>query len=185
MSEFPTQTAPKCGELPFFVHGILRAQKVAEGEVSCERSIDILVDNHQHCTGAGYSDLLRRRRHRRCAGTGRQTEKENGAVQARSRSGRSGFFVRRARVSHPHARPHHGRWRRGAREEREAVASMTCPFLKETEVKYCGTATVRKLIPLAQTGRTEDKCSSVEHSTCPVWRQQPEAIRSEERRVGK
>ena len=53
---------------------------------------------------------------------------------------------------------------------------MTCPFLKETEVKYCGTSTVRKLIPLAQAGRTEDKCSSAEHSSCPVWRQQPEAV---------
>jgi len=48
--------------------------------------------------------------------------------------------------------------------------------LKETEVKYCGTATVRKLIPLAQARRTEDKCSSAEHTSCAVWRQQPEAV---------
>jgi len=48
--------------------------------------------------------------------------------------------------------------------------------LKEIEVKYCGTATVRKLIPLAQTGRTEDKCSSAEHRSCAVWRRQPEAL---------
>lgn len=52
---------------------------------------------------------------------------------------------------------------------------MTCPFLKETEVKYCGTATVRKLIPLARANRTEDKCSSAEHGSCPIWQQQPEA----------
>ena len=53
---------------------------------------------------------------------------------------------------------------------------MTCPFLKETAVKYCGTATVRKLIPLAQANRTEDKCSSAEHRSCPIWRQQAEAV---------
>jgi glycine cleavage system H lipoate-binding protein len=52
---------------------------------------------------------------------------------------------------------------------------MTCPFLKETQVKYCGASTVRKLIPLAAENRMEDKCSSAEHSSCHVWRQQAEA----------
>jgi glycine cleavage system H lipoate-binding protein len=54
---------------------------------------------------------------------------------------------------------------------------MTCPFLRETQVKYCGAATVRKLIPLAQTGRAEEKCSSAQYIECPVWRQQPEAVK--------
>jgi glycine cleavage system H lipoate-binding protein len=52
---------------------------------------------------------------------------------------------------------------------------MNCPFLKETEVKYCGTSAVRKLIPLAQSGRAEDKCSSGDHTSCQIWRRQPEA----------
>jgi glycine cleavage system H lipoate-binding protein len=49
---------------------------------------------------------------------------------------------------------------------------MTCPFLKETQVKYCQTAAVRKLIPLANTGRTEEKCSSDAYVSCPVYRSQ-------------
>jgi len=51
---------------------------------------------------------------------------------------------------------------------------MTCPFLKEAQVKYCQTATVRKLIPLAQTGRADEKCASSAHATCPVYRMQPQ-----------
>ena len=47
---------------------------------------------------------------------------------------------------------------------------MTCPFLKETQVKYCRTAPVRKLIPLAQTGRAEEKCSSGDFASCPAYR---------------
>jgi glycine cleavage system H lipoate-binding protein len=50
---------------------------------------------------------------------------------------------------------------------------MTCPFLREAQVKYCRTATVRKLIPLAQAGRSEEKCSSEEHHTCKVFQAQP------------
>ena len=50
---------------------------------------------------------------------------------------------------------------------------MTCPFLREAQVKYCRTATVRKLIPLAQTGRTEEKCASAEHRACKVFQSQP------------
>ena len=44
---------------------------------------------------------------------------------------------------------------------------MTCPFLKEAQVKYCRTAAVRKLIPLAQAGRADEKCSSGEHRHLP------------------
>ena len=50
---------------------------------------------------------------------------------------------------------------------------MTCPFLKEAQVKYCRIATVRKLIPLAQTGRTEEKCTSADHRACKVFQSQP------------
>jgi glycine cleavage system H lipoate-binding protein len=52
---------------------------------------------------------------------------------------------------------------------------MTCPFLKEAQVKYCQTSSVRKLIPIAAAGRaneSNDKCSSRQHLTCPVYRMQ-------------
>jgi glycine cleavage system H lipoate-binding protein len=51
---------------------------------------------------------------------------------------------------------------------------MTCPFLKETQVRYCQTSAVRKLIPLAQAGRADEKCSSADHASCPVYRTQPQ-----------
>jgi glycine cleavage system H protein len=55
---------------------------------------------------------------------------------------------------------------------------MTCPFLKEAQVKYCGTASVRKLIPMAQSGRgpisSEERCSSERYAQCPIFRQQPD-----------
>ena len=50
---------------------------------------------------------------------------------------------------------------------------MTCPFLKEAQVKYCLASPVRKLIPIAAAGRAEEKCSSEAHATCPVYRTQP------------
>jgi glycine cleavage system H lipoate-binding protein len=46
---------------------------------------------------------------------------------------------------------------------------MTCPFLKEAQVKYCQTSSVRKLIPTPAAGRADDKCSSREYLTCPVF----------------
>jgi glycine cleavage system H lipoate-binding protein len=52
---------------------------------------------------------------------------------------------------------------------------MNCPFLREAQVKYCLTSSVRKLIPLAAAGRTDEKCSSAAHATCPVFRMQPSA----------
>ena len=52
---------------------------------------------------------------------------------------------------------------------------MTCPFLKEAEVAYCQSATVRTLIPLAQATAAQDKCASPEHVTCPVYRARAEA----------
>jgi glycine cleavage system H protein len=51
---------------------------------------------------------------------------------------------------------------------------MTCPFLRETSVKFCQTAAVRKLIPLAQAGHAEEKCSSEAYTTCPVFRERDE-----------
>ena len=44
---------------------------------------------------------------------------------------------------------------------------MTCPFLKEAQVKFCQTATVRKLIPLALAGKTEEKCASADFAGLP------------------
>ena len=51
---------------------------------------------------------------------------------------------------------------------------MTCPFLKEVQVKYCRTASVRKMI-LAVACGTEEKCASGEHRHCKVFQAQPEA----------
>ena len=50
---------------------------------------------------------------------------------------------------------------------------MTCPFLKEAQVRYCQASPVRKLIPLAAAGPAEEKCSSQQYLTCPVFRTQP------------
>lgn len=50
---------------------------------------------------------------------------------------------------------------------------MTCPFLREAQVKYCRTATVRKLIPLAN-GASDEKCSSAAHAGCRVFQMQPD-----------
>ena len=53
----------------------------------------------------------------------------------------------------PAAWPDHGRWRRADEKKHgkeRAVAAMTCPFLREAQVKYCRASSVRKLIPLAQ-----------------------------------
>jgi glycine cleavage system H lipoate-binding protein len=46
---------------------------------------------------------------------------------------------------------------------------MTCPFLREAQVKFCEAAPVRKLIPMLQCGRAEEKCSSGAHTTCRVF----------------
>ena len=50
---------------------------------------------------------------------------------------------------------------------------MICPFLKEAQVKYCQTAAVRTLIPLAQAASAQEKCSSGEYRSCPVYQTQP------------
>jgi len=50
---------------------------------------------------------------------------------------------------------------------------MTCPFLREAQVKFCQVAPVRKLIPLAQSGRADEKCSSGAYVNCRVFQSQP------------
>ena len=50
---------------------------------------------------------------------------------------------------------------------------MTCPFLKEAQVKYCQTAPFRKLIPLAQASTAQEKCSCGTFASCAVYRIQP------------
>lgn len=50
---------------------------------------------------------------------------------------------------------------------------MTCPFLKEAQVKYCRTAALRKLIPLAQSGQAAGKCASSSYRECAVFRARP------------
>jgi glycine cleavage system H lipoate-binding protein len=53
---------------------------------------------------------------------------------------------------------------------------MTCPFLREAQVKFCQAATVRKLIPLAESPTrppAEEKCSSADYPECRVFQQQP------------
>jgi glycine cleavage system H lipoate-binding protein len=46
---------------------------------------------------------------------------------------------------------------------------MTCPFLREAQVKYCRTAAVRKLIPLTAAAQADEKCGSAEHASCAVY----------------
>ncbi|MGO9228837.1 MAG: hypothetical protein ACLQKA_06445 [Bryobacteraceae bacterium] len=50
---------------------------------------------------------------------------------------------------------------------------MTCPFLREAQVKFCHASSVRKLIPLsvapASGGLAEEKCSSAAYLTCRVY----------------
>jgi glycine cleavage system H lipoate-binding protein len=50
---------------------------------------------------------------------------------------------------------------------------MNCPFLKETQVKYCQSAAIRKLIPQVHNGRKDEKCSSAGYVSCPVFQAQP------------
>jgi len=51
---------------------------------------------------------------------------------------------------------------------------MTCPFLREAQVKYCRSAAVRKLIPLTAAASTDEKCGSAEHTSCAVYAQHKE-----------
>jgi glycine cleavage system H lipoate-binding protein len=46
---------------------------------------------------------------------------------------------------------------------------MTCPFLREAQVKYCRSAAVRKLIPLTPAAKSDEKCGSAEYVSCAVY----------------
>jgi len=50
---------------------------------------------------------------------------------------------------------------------------MTCPFLKEAQVKYCQADSRRMLIPIAQAARADERCGSALHTTCPAYGTQP------------
>jgi len=49
---------------------------------------------------------------------------------------------------------------------------MTCPFLREAQVKYCEAAAVRSLIPLAQADSGQEKCTGSDHVECRVFKNQ-------------
>ena len=49
---------------------------------------------------------------------------------------------------------------------------MACPFLREVHVKYCQSAAVRKLIPMVDSGRTDEKCDSASHLSCKLFQAQ-------------
>ena len=51
---------------------------------------------------------------------------------------------------------------------------MTCPFLREAQVRFCHASSVRKMIPLRATGGgTDEKCSSAAYATCRVYQSSP------------
>lgn len=56
---------------------------------------------------------------------------------------------------------------------------MSCPFLKETRVKYCDKSTIRKMIRVAGNA-AEETCSSPDYGRCAVYKRYPQA--TEERR---
>ena len=91
--------------------------------------------------GRGHPDLLRRRGLRRPAGAGRQTQ-ETGRLSGLDRevSDLVASFQDGHAFHIPGTGRHHGRWRRRAdAERRREVTAMTCPFLREAQVKYCRT----------------------------------------------
>lgn len=51
---------------------------------------------------------------------------------------------------------------------------MTCPFLREAQVKYCETAAVRNLIPLGQANSSQEKCTGSAHAECRIYKDQPQ-----------
>jgi glycine cleavage system H lipoate-binding protein len=53
---------------------------------------------------------------------------------------------------------------------------MTCPFLREAQVKFCQAAAVRKLIPLAGgvgAVAADEKCQSAAYAGCRVYQSRP------------
>ncbi len=50
---------------------------------------------------------------------------------------------------------------------------MTCPFLRETRVWSCQSASIRKLIPRMPAGTAEGRCRSAEFTQCPGYAPAP------------
>ena len=47
---------------------------------------------------------------------------------------------------------------------------MNCPFLKETEVKFCGSSAVGKMIVKSPLASGDEKCSTSTYSGCEVYK---------------
>jgi glycine cleavage system H lipoate-binding protein len=48
---------------------------------------------------------------------------------------------------------------------------MNCPFLKETEVEYCESVAIRKLIPLSKSHERNERCASPDYAGCLVFQE--------------
>src|ERR1035441_10326207 len=59
------------------------------------------------------------------------------------------------------------------RKRKKSGNVMACPFLREVHVKYCQSAAIRKLIPMVDSGRTDEKCDSASHLSCKLFQAQP------------
>lgn len=52
---------------------------------------------------------------------------------------------------------------------------MPCPFLKESEVRFCEAAPARKMIPQIAGAAGTERCSSSDHARCPLVHERPGA----------
>jgi glycine cleavage system H lipoate-binding protein len=48
---------------------------------------------------------------------------------------------------------------------------MNCPYLKESEVEYCESVAIRKLIPLSKSRQSYGMCASPDYAGCPVFQE--------------
>jgi glycine cleavage system H lipoate-binding protein len=48
---------------------------------------------------------------------------------------------------------------------------MRCPFLSETQVKYCKGSAIKKMIVKMEHDSTDERCTSSNHATCPSFQQ--------------
>jgi glycine cleavage system H lipoate-binding protein len=60
-------------------------------------------------------------------------------------------------------------------QQQGGATAMTCPFLKEAQVKYCQASSIRKLIPIEPASQADEKCSSQAYLACPVYGMQSPA----------
>ena len=49
---------------------------------------------------------------------------------------------------------------------------MRCPFLRETQVKYCQAASIKKMIAHMASDTVHERCSSIDFVQCPFFKQQ-------------